>query len=304
MQSLFLSLLVELLLVSAILCKEIPQFANRVKRVIGGNAIAEGDWPWLVRLKGEVPHKMKRIWFFSIPYDYHDYYCGASILNDRWLLTAAHCFDQNHYVQRTRVPKYWHAKIGEVDRTTTILDWISGNRDLHLEEIRIHPQYNPDRLWQNDIAVVKTRRSMGIGTQTTDKVSLWGLDDGPAEIWEAADTECYFKGWGCAANGAPLEEYAQEVMLPIIDDESCRQTYGISTETRLCAGYEDGNAGICPGDSGGPLVCPKPGTDGTSLADYWQAGVASFTAANDPGSYPGAFTRVTHYTQWILDNIS
>ena len=36
---------------------------------------------------------------------------------------------------------------------------------------------------------------------------------------------------------------------------------------------------------------------------WYQAGVASFTSAQNPANYPGVFTRVTEYVPWIKQTI-
>lgn len=62
---------------------------SRRRRVIGGDHIAAGQYPFLVNIRGRIPED--RV-VGDLVANYHDLYCGGSIINSRWIVTAAHCF--------------------------------------------------------------------------------------------------------------------------------------------------------------------------------------------------------------------
>ena len=49
-------------------------------RIVGGQEASQNSWPWQASLRS-------RSWFGS------SHICGATIMNDRWLVTAAHCVE-------------------------------------------------------------------------------------------------------------------------------------------------------------------------------------------------------------------
>ena len=53
------------------------QNGHRVKRLVGGENADFGEWPWLVEFKES---------FFPN--------CGGALLNNHWVITAAHCVDE------------------------------------------------------------------------------------------------------------------------------------------------------------------------------------------------------------------
>ena len=53
-------------------------------RIVDGELAAEGEFPWLVRMSVKTDADQ------TVPPNTSD--CGASIINENWILTAAHCW--------------------------------------------------------------------------------------------------------------------------------------------------------------------------------------------------------------------
>lgn len=93
-----------------------------------------------------------------------------------------------------------------------------------------------------------------------------------------------------------------KVQLPIIPTESCKKIYKSSrpvTYRQICAGGQKRDS--CAGDSGGPLQVVGVVNDDVRFV---QQGIVSYGPVNcGIEGYPGVYTRVAYYMNWILDTM-
>merc|ERR1712055_1264948 len=98
-------------------------------------------------------------------------------------------------------------------------------------------------------------------------------------------------GWGTLTEGGQTPTILQKVTVPLVSDDACRDAYGASSilDSMMCAG--EAGQDSCQGDSGGPLNC------GGKLC-----GVVSWGYGCARPDYPGVYTEVAYFVDWILSH--
>ena len=91
-----------------------------------------------------------------------------------------------------------------------------------------------------------------------------------------------------------VQKQLQKVSIQTFGNLECSSRYQFAMHnTTLCAGVPEGGKGQCSGDSGGPL-----------LVNGEQVGIVSWSRKPcTQAPYPGVFTKVSDYVNWILKTI-
>ncbi|XP_050308813.1 venom protease isoform X2 [Anthonomus grandis grandis] len=236
---------------------------NENSRIVGGKPTIENEFPWMARLS-----------YFN------RFYCGGMLINDRYVLTAAHCVKGFMWFMIK-------VTVGEHDRCTET------KRPESRFVLRAVAGAFSFLNFDNDIALLRLNDRVPM-TEHIRPVCLPQNkdDDYVGRLATAA-------GWGTLSEDGKASCILNEVDVPVISNDDCRKTnYSAKmiSDNMLCAGYpETGKKDSCQGDSGGPLVVER------SDKRYELIGVVSWGNGCARPGYPGVYTRVTRYLDWILE---
>lgn len=205
-------------------------------------------------------------------------FCGASIINEYWILTAAHCVDNS-------------SANGTAVRVGNDASYAQGGVTYDALEIISHPNFNANTL-NNDIALIRVDGPISFDNFTQPVVLMC---DTQVELGvEEPGEMSWVTGWG-NTEGTTSSSQLQVVGVPI----TTVSNYGTNQidPDMIMAGYPDGGYDSCQGDSGGPLVVLA--ADGET---YLQAGVVSWGNGCAEAGYPGVYTRLSYFIDWICEN--
>ncbi|EAT45740.2 AAEL002997-PA [Aedes aegypti] len=244
-------------------------------RIVGGIEAPVGQWPWMAAI---FLHGPKRT----------EFWCGGSLIGTKYILTAAHCTRDSR--QRPFAARQFTVRLGDIDLSTDAEP--SAPVTFKVTEVRAHPKFSRVGFY-NDIAILvldrPVRKSKYVIPVCTPKSNLPSKD-------RMAGRRATVVGWGTTYYGGKESTKQQQATLPVWRNEDCNHAYFQPiTDNFLCAGFSEGGVDACQGDSGGPLMMLVE-------ARWTQVGVVSFgNKCGEPG-YPGVYTRVSEYMEWIREN--
>ncbi|CAH1110326.1 unnamed protein product [Psylliodes chrysocephalus] len=207
--------------------------------------------------------------------------CGAAIINENTLLTAAHCFF------------YENPYTATITYGATI--YYEGTK-RNISKAFIHPNFTGEYASTNDIGVLKIDPPL-VFSETVQPIKL-PQSNTPNPEGKIAN----FAGWGISSFDLFHQTIKlQKVNLTIVDMKTCVEIYKntdtpLDPETQICAQADmsDGKMrGACYGDSGSPLV-----VDGVTygITSKCPGGCGNATT-------PTIYTRVAGYLDWLSDKL-
>uniref|UniRef100_A0A3P8VLD3 Coagulation factor VII, like n=3 Tax=Cynoglossus semilaevis TaxID=244447 RepID=A0A3P8VLD3_CYNSE len=243
------------------------QLVHIAPRVVNGKVCPKGHCPWQALLT-----------------ESNNLACGAIILSEHWVLTAAHC------VWRKPTNNF-HVIVGEHDR----LEDEKTEQRRQVLKILIHPAYNQSSS-DSDLALLKLHRPVKLGSYVVP-ICL------PAQNSTFVRTLATVRhstvsGWGrLVQNGSPAR-LLQRVVLPRVPLQECRLHTKLNiTKNMLCAGNRVERQDACAGDSGGPLVTYYRKT-------WFLTGVVSWGKGCANENMYGVYVKVSNFLDWIQENMS
>ncbi|OCT67735.1 coagulation factor IX [Xenopus laevis] len=239
----------------------VPVTVDPFVRVVGGTNSLKGEFPWQVHLVNK-----DNIGF-----------CGGSIINEKWIVTAAHCF----------------LEIGEfkVVAGEHKTDVSEGTEQYRKAKIILHPTYNATKSkYNNDIALLELETPLELNDYVRP-VCIGNMDFTDKLLKRNAFS--MVSGWGDLRYNGRSAIILQKLAVPFVNRAACKRSSRFSVYANMfCAGYADEAKDTCEGDSGGPHV--------TQHKDLWfLTGITSWGEKCAQKDKYGFYTKVSGFTDWI-----
>ncbi|KAJ8046319.1 Coagulation factor X [Holothuria leucospilota] len=232
--------------------------------IVGGRKAIYGSAPWTARL-----------------YDRNtrEHFCGGSIVNNLWVITAAHCITETGISTSSLM-----VRLGDYD--TRLTD--DSEIPLGVDEIIISEGFD-ESTFDKDIALIKLSTPVYLFTDYIRPICLPNVT--LARRLYKVGNQGKVTGWGRGTGAGPLPRYLAEERFPLVGKKGCKAStdYPV-TLNMFCAGHSQGSA--CTGNSGSPFALEYRGRWYLFGIVSWGEGCAQV------GKY-GFYTKVSKMLDWV-----
>ncbi|XP_044885979.1 coagulation factor IX [Mauremys mutica] len=244
----------------------ITPIIKQVTRVVGGVESRKGEVPWQVHLQNR-----NGVGF-----------CGGSIVNEKWIVTAAHCIEPGAQVT-----------VVAGEHNTEVSDGTEQYRQV--VNIFPYPIYNASQnKHHNDIALLELGTPLEFNSYVTP-ICIAGKEFTNSLLKHGIGT---VSGWGSQLFRGRVATVLQVLKVPFVDRATCLRSSTFSILPYMfCAGYHSEAKDTCEGDSGGPHTTEIEGT-------WFLTGITSWGEECALEGKYGIYTRLAKYIKWIRDRTS
>jgi len=267
-----------------------------LKKIVGGSRAYPFSHPWTAMFLKREGEKV--------------FVCGASIICNQWLVTAAHCM--NRQTKNTNQPdldtRFYEVHVGRYMGA----DYTPGKQVQKfighdgIDRIVLHENFTSGvtrGIITNDIALIRLTRPIEFN-HFVQPVCL------PAKPTRQ-DSILWATGWGDTRFQGPSNKNMKQIGVKVLNETACdEQVTGFKEERPqgvVCAGGELGQD-TCTGDSGGPLVGPKLEvvTKNRVRRHRYRWQLFGLTSIGSPSCntrkvdrQPAIYTNVHYFKDWI-----
>ncbi|XP_069688589.1 trypsin-1-like isoform X2 [Periplaneta americana] len=238
-------------------------------RVVGGEDVGGYKIPWFALLHP--------------PGDKTTSICSGCLIDTNHVVTAAHCFT---LVSGDKNTAKFGVTLGIYDRCANE----SSQQTFVVKNVTLHPKFTSPT-GNYDIAIIT------LDEPATNFTPICLPGKAERNVTHRVGEILGF-GEMAEDNSTTMPCKLQKAYLQIFGKEQCGRfdlPSHVTNPRVLCAGVVGGGVDSCQGDSGGPLQLMDDGA-------FVLAGIVSYGFGCGKSGYPGLYTNVFYFRDWIKEN--